>query len=149
EHYSSSSDKCPVCESPSVNPWLRAPDRFHGRTAIYELAQCGDCRLVWLLDPPLPQEMPFHYDQKYHSAIEKAGETEIEQRWGRQRRTVLSLKAGGALLDIGCSSGAFLSVLKGAWQLHGIENSEAEAQKARVLTGADVFIGEPLDAPYQ
>jgi SAM-dependent methyltransferase len=150
QRLSSNSPKCALCGDPSSGPWLRAPDRFHGRTAVYELVRCRRCGLVQLLDPPPPKEMPFHYDQGYHNTIENAGETEIERRWSRQRSTILNLKTGGALLDIGCSSGAFLRALKGpAWQLHGVDTSAEEARKARTSTGAEVFAGDPLEAPYQ
>jgi len=94
--------------------------------------------------------MPSHYDQTYHDLIEKAGETEIQRRWSRERSTILNFRTGGALLDIGCNSGAFLRALKGpGWQLHGVEISPEEARKARTSAGADVFVGDPLEAPYQ
>src|SRR4051812_13812630 len=89
---SSSAMGCPLCGGLSVQPWLQAPDRFHGRTTLYELVRCSTCDLVWLLDPPTPEEMSFHYDRNYHELIENAGETEIERRWHRERSTILSLK---------------------------------------------------------
>jgi SAM-dependent methyltransferase len=144
------STDCPLCGDPFPKPWRRAPDRFHGRTEIYNLVRCGKCGLVRLASPPRPEEMPFHYDRGYHSTIETAGETALERRWGRQRRMILSFKTEGTLLDIGCSSGAFLRAMNGPdWQLHGVENSAEEADKARTWSGAAIFSGDPLEAPYR
>jgi SAM-dependent methyltransferase len=138
-----------VCDSSSARPFFQAPDRFHGRQDLYQLTRCSACGLVRLLDPPSPQDMPFHYGQGYHKSIEKAGEDEPARRWKRHRNTVLSLKPEGSLLDIGCSTGAFLRSLRGSpWQLHGVEISEQEAERARISAGATVFAGDPLDAPF-
>jgi len=61
----------------------------------------------------------------------------------------LKYKSGGSILDLGCSSGGFLASLEGpAWKRAGIEMSEAVAQKAKARCGAEVFVGDILDAPY-
>jgi SAM-dependent methyltransferase len=138
-----------VCGSDSAAPFLQAPDRFNGRKDPYRLVRCEACGLVRLSDPPSPTEMPFHYGQEYHKSIQVAGETGIDRRWEHHRRTISNLKEQGTILDIGCGTGAFLRSLKGgAWRLYGVEISEDEAQKARTSTGAEVFVGDPLDAPF-
>ncbi len=140
---------CPVCGGHTAAPLLLAPDRFHGRKDLYRLVRCGDCSLVRLVNPPSPEEMVFHYGQNYHKAIENAGEKELLRRWRRHRKTVLGFHRGGALLDLGCGTGAFLRTLAGgSWQLHGVEISEPEANRARVWTGAQIFVGDPRDAPF-
>jgi SAM-dependent methyltransferase len=140
---------CPVCGGDSARPLFRAPDRFHGRQELYQLTRCWGCGLVRLLDPPSPHEMPFHYGQGYHKSIESAGENEPARRWKRHLNTVLNLKPQGSILDVGCSSGAFLRTLRDSpWELHGIEISEQEAERARISAGAKVFVGDPLDAPF-
>ncbi len=141
---------CPMCKHGSAGFLWQAPDRFHGRLDVYTLLRCTSCGLVWLAEPPPPQDMPFHYGREYHRSIDIAANTDVTRRWRRHRDTVLRLKEGGTLLDIGCSSGAFLQTLKGtSWQLHGIEISETEAERARTLAAAEVFTGDPLKAPYQ
>ena len=53
------------------------------------------------------------------------------------------------MLDLGCSSGGFLRSLKGpAWNLYGIEMSDEVARRAETATGAKVFVGDILDAPF-
>lgn len=140
---------CPLCGSEQVGDLLQAPDRFHLRTEIYRLARCSSCTGVWLKDPPRPEEMGPHYDEEYHNAIVAAGEGSAEERWKYQRNLIAHYKQGGHLLDLGCSSGGFLSTMKGgAWKLYGIEMEAATAEKARAATGAEVFVGDVLDAPF-
>lgn len=143
------SSSCPLCGSDSASPFLQAPDRFHGRKELYRLVRCPACDLVRLDHPPEPGQMPFHYGHGYHKSIETAGEAELARRWKQQRKTILGLKRGGTLLDIGCSSGAFLRTFdRDAWQLYGVEISEEQAERTKISTGADVFVGDPLSAPY-
>jgi len=139
---------CPICGSAGAENWLRAPDRFHGRRELFQLLRCWSCSLVWLKDPPAPAEMSFHYGSDYDRLIASAGESSPE-RWHGRQGTLLRYKTGGALLDLGCSSGSFLETLMGpSWKLHGIEMSEVAAKKAQAKTGAQIFIGDILEAPY-
>jgi SAM-dependent methyltransferase len=78
-----------------------------------------------------------------------AGEGSAFERWQGQVETIARYKSGGELLDIGCSSGGFLSTMVSpAWNLSGIEMEESTAARARAKTGARVFVGDAVDAPY-
>jgi len=143
----SSEGCCPICGHRGVVPFLSAPDRFHGRTHLYRLDRCPACELVWLADAPSPAEMGQHYGEDYDRAISSV-ETN-ENHWHGKRDELQVYKTGGAILDLGCSSGSFLASLKGPnWKLYGIEMSEEVAAKARARTGAEVFVGDILDAPF-
>jgi SAM-dependent methyltransferase len=140
---------CPLCGNHEVSDLLRAPDRFHGRRELYRLASCSSCGSVWLASPPPPEEMGFHYGEEYHQAIMAAGEGSPFKRWRRQRERILRQKQSGAILDLGCSSGGFLKTMKGeSWKLFGIEMEASTAEKARQATGAEVFVGDIVDAPF-
>lgn len=140
---------CPICGNCEVAHLLQGPDRFHRRETIYELVRCSSCSLVWLKKPPTPDEMPYHYGVDYHRIVETSGESDLVKRWRIPRASVLALGKRGDLLDIGCSTGAFLYTLKDeGWQLHGIEISPEEARKAELRSGARVFVGDILDAPF-
>ena len=92
--------------------------------------------------------MARHYGPDYDALIAQSGETSPEH-WQPRLDLLLRYKQAGALLDLGCSSGAFLSLIKKAeWQLHGIEIAEDSAARARQRTGAEVFVGDVLDAPF-
>jgi 2-polyprenyl-3-methyl-5-hydroxy-6-metoxy-1,4-benzoquinol methylase len=140
-------EPCPICRQLGAQEWLRAPDRLHGRHENYVLLRCPGCSLVWLSHPPRPEEMHIHYTEAYHKLISAGGEN--SPRW-RDRKAALALhKRSGALLDLGCSSGAFLGSMKGEpWDLYGIEMSADCAKRAEARTGASVFVGDILDAPF-
>jgi SAM-dependent methyltransferase len=88
-----------------------------------------------------------HYSAEYDRAIATGGEN--PDHWRGRRKELLRYKSGGALLDLGCSSGGFLATMKGpAWRLFGIEMSQAVAEEAERRSGARIFVGDILKAPY-
>jgi SAM-dependent methyltransferase len=140
---------CPLCGSKAVSNFRSAPDRFHLRREMYHLDRCSTCQCVWLASPPSPEEMGHHYGKTYHKAISTSGEANAA-RWAKQCRKLAELKNGGMLLDIGCSSGAFLSTLTGqSWSLYGIEIDPEQASRAEAKTGAKVFAGDLLEASFE
>lgn len=143
------SSVCPLCDSHQVSEFMLAPDRFHMRTELYTLMRCATCSCVWVANPPSPEEMANHYDEDYHRAIAAAGEGSAALRWKGQREAIAKHKSAGSILDIGCSSGGFLSTMKGpSWKLYGIEMESSTAERARKNTGAEVFTGDAMDAPF-
>jgi 2-polyprenyl-3-methyl-5-hydroxy-6-metoxy-1,4-benzoquinol methylase len=141
--------ECAVCGCEQVNHLLTAPDRFHGRSQTYRLVCCTSCSFVWLENPPSAVEMEQHYGQDYDRKIAAAGESS-PNRWRDRRETLSLYKQGGAILDLGCSSGSFLETLKGGqWDLHGVEMSTESADRALARCGAKVFVGDILDAPFR
>lgn len=138
---------CPACGETRATRFLSAPDRYHGRRELYHLVRCPSCSLAWLENPPLAEEMGRHYGPDYDRSVAAAGAD--PNRWLGRRDTLLRFKSGGALLDLGCSSGGFLESIKSAsWRLYGIEMSHEVASRAEAKTGAEVFVGDILDAPY-
>ena len=141
-------EPCPVCGHARTREWLRAPDRFHGRQEPYTLLRCQACSLVWLSHPPKPDEMHRHYTDAYDRLISAAGEGSPE-RWRDRNAALAPFKQSGSILDLGCSSGAFLQSLRGKdWDLYGIEMSEESARRAVAATGAKVFVGHILEAQF-
>ena len=139
--------RCPICGGESVD-FLQAPDRFHGRTRVYRLVRCHSCSLVWQDDPPNHDEMGQHYGADYDRAIAAAGEE--PDRWQGRWEVLSQHKSGGTILDLGCSTGEFLAGLKdSSWALYGIEMSDEVAKKAEARCGANVFVGDILDAPFR
>ena len=139
---------CPTCGDERGEILLCAPDRYHGRRVQYELLRCPSCSLVWLKDPPSPDDMGQHYGPDYDRSVAAAGSS--LDRWRSRVEELAQYKTGGSILDLGCSSGGFLGAVKSpSWKLYGIEMSEDVAKKARADTGADIFVGDILDAPYR
>ena len=144
----STGDRCPICGHSGATLWLRAPDRFHGRRELYTLLRCPACSVVWLSDPPRPEEMHLHYTEAYDRLISAAGQNS-PLRWPFRRAALAPYKQSGSILDLGCSSGAFLQSLPAAdWQLYGIEMSAESAKEAQRKTGAKIFVGEILQAGF-
>jgi SAM-dependent methyltransferase len=110
--------------------------------------RCQACSLVWLSRPPGPTEMYLHYTDEYHKLISAAG-ADSPRRWRARKATLDLHKRLGSLLDLGCSSGAFLeSLSKESWKLYGVEMSADCAKTAEARSGAHVFVGDILDAPF-
>ncbi len=142
------SQLCPICGHAVAQEWLRAPDRLHGRQEQYTLLRCPACSLVWLSQPPKPTEMHRHYTGEYDRLISAAGQNS-PGRWRARNAALAQYKQSGALLDLGCSSGAFLQTLRGhSWDLFGIEMSAESARQAQEKSGAQVFVGDILDAKF-
>jgi SAM-dependent methyltransferase len=141
-------DPCPSCGQTGARQWLRAPDRFHGRQEKYILMRCLSCSLVWQSNPPGPSEMHLHYTDAYHKLISASGQN-APHRWRARKAALVPHKQSGALLDLGCSSGAFLQSLKDErWSLYGIEMSAETAKTAKARSGAQVFVGDVSEAPF-
>jgi SAM-dependent methyltransferase len=139
---------CPVCGGTDSSFWLQAPDRFHLRNEMWRLWRCSACGLAWLNNPPALEQMAEHYGSEYHASITTATEG-ATLYWKGTLARLARYKTGGRILDVGCSSGSFLRSLdRRAWQLFGIEISPHEADAAREATGAEVFCGDVLSAPF-
>lgn len=138
---------CGGCGESQGVRFLSAPDRFYGRQHIYRLVRCPSCSLVWLTDPPSPKHMSEHYGPDYDRAVAAAGDS--PERWRGRVKRIAQYKSGGSLLDLGCSSGGFLQAMAGGtWKLHGIEMSQCVAERAEKVSGAQVFVGDIVNAPY-
>ena len=140
---------CPVCGGSGAQEYLHGPDRFHGRTETYTLVRCPACAVVWLSHPPQPPEMHQHYTNAYHRLISAAGQN-TPTRWKERKAALTQYKQAGTLLDLGCSSGAFLEFMRSeSWKLFGVEMSAEEAKTAEARSNAHVFVGNILDAPFR
>jgi 2-polyprenyl-3-methyl-5-hydroxy-6-metoxy-1,4-benzoquinol methylase len=139
---------CIACGASDPKFFLEATDRFYRRPQRYRLLRCSQCSHVWLDDPPKPEEMGQHYGPDYDRVITIGGENST-QRWQDRREAIYKYKTSGSILDIGCSSGAFLESMKGPdWQLSGIEMSAETAKRAAARTGGYIFAGDIMDAPF-
>ena len=104
---------------------------------------------MWLAEPPKKEELALHYSQEYDRSIAAAGDNSPE-RWRDRKQTLMQYKQSGAILDLGCSTGSFLKALGSKeWELHGIDMSIESAKKAQAESGAKVYVGDILDAPFQ
>jgi SAM-dependent methyltransferase len=93
--------------------------------------------------------MHLHYTAAYDKLISASGQNS-PRRWRERKSALTQHQQSGDILDLGCSSGSFLESLKGdGWKLHGIEMSKYCARVAEVKSGARVFVGDILEAPFR
>lgn len=118
---------CPVCDSNAARP--------HWQKGELRIVRCGNCGMVYA--NPVPSEMATgeFYDtagNDYYLSPAKLESDYANVRFERELRLFRKLCARGAVLDVGCSSGAFLFQLRRRWP--------ADYQ----ILGTDVS-GPPLD----
>ena len=149
---------CILCSKPGL-PWLQKADKFppHER---FRVVRCPGCGLAWVSPRPGPQDIGRYYPDTYSWRPESQGaEPAVHrlERWYRfhllryETRQLLAntdLGPGDAVLDVGCSSGDRMLVLKQAglapW---GVEVSPA-ADFARDRLGLDVRRGTLEEARF-
>ncbi len=121
---------CPLCAAPPpAVPWLRK--------GTLNLVRCPHCDLAFA--DPLPAEADDrHYDQlgrPYYLSPDKLAGDYASVRFERELRLFRRYCKGGEVLDVGCSTGAFLSRLNqrfpGNYRTAGIEISSAAIDYAR------------------
>jgi 2-polyprenyl-3-methyl-5-hydroxy-6-metoxy-1,4-benzoquinol methylase len=145
-------ETCPACGSTRIIDWYSAPDRFLLKDKAYHLYCCTICTLAWVGNPPPPEEIMEHYGDQYHSIVsegKEGGKEDVSSKWRPAIRAIEKHRSGGAILDMGCSSGNFLrSLSRDRWKPYGIEINTATAERAGNEAGAEVFNGDVLDAEY-
>lgn len=101
---------CPVCQEARADSYLRKGE--------LTLVRCVRCGMIYA--DPAPDEMVsgVYYDQQGESFYLSPAKLEADYSPVRFEREVRLLRrhcSGGAILDVGCSSGAFLFHLKRAF----------------------------------
>jgi 2-polyprenyl-3-methyl-5-hydroxy-6-metoxy-1,4-benzoquinol methylase len=121
------------------------------RKAGYDLVECTGCGLAFIANQPDAAGIAALYDtaDTYHAALldPSHGDFRRMRRIARQHlrflRRSVPRPAGLRLLDVGCSTGLFLSEARRAgFSVHGAELSGNSARFAREHFGLDVHAGD-------
>jgi 2-polyprenyl-3-methyl-5-hydroxy-6-metoxy-1,4-benzoquinol methylase len=133
-------DSCPVCAGTDFKRlW-----KVNG----YSIARCKSCSLVFVEERVTPEELNAHYSVPDGSYSEDNSDC-LTYYYEILRGLIESrYPKGGKILDIGCSAGWFLDVMKG-WECHGIEVSEAYTKIARQRFGDRIVTGLFEDYPLR
>jgi SAM-dependent methyltransferase len=145
---------CPVCGDDRPELYLDGDDReisldsvgssrtvlSHGR-----ILRCTRCGLGYRSFRPREDQLA----ALYRAADDSMYEAEMPNRWRtahRHKRIVDSyVPIKGTLLDVGCASGAFLSVMEQAgWEVEGVEPSASQFSRAQKLVGGSTRIQQCL-----
>ena len=140
---------CPLCGAVAIG--------LHCRLARFDVYRCDDCTLRFRHPLPGPDELRTMYeDERYHESVyfenAHAGyrRSSPEVRiYTRALDDLATLAAPGRLLDVGCATGVFLDLARGAgWNVRGVELSARHAAYARSAFGLEVWEGDFGDAPF-
>ena len=143
---------CPVCDSRSAEP--------HWRKGELRLVRCRACGMVYANPMPAGMASGAFYDaagKDYYLSPAKLESDYAEVRLERELKLFREFCPRGAVLDVGCSSGAFLFQLKKRWpgdyeilgtDVSGAPLDYAESRGVKVLRGSFVELGfEGSDKP--
>jgi 2-polyprenyl-3-methyl-5-hydroxy-6-metoxy-1,4-benzoquinol methylase len=137
--------KCPVCDHDSATQLLIKKD--------VSLVRCQDCRMIYA--NPVEGELASgtFYDRRgtsFYLSPEKLESDYSPVRFARELRLFRRLCAGGNVLDVGCSTGAFLYQLStrfpGDYEVTGIDVTSAALDYAE-SRGVAVCRGSFLELP--
>lgn len=140
---------CPVCGSSHIHRLLDIKDHSISKEN-FQMWQCADCTLRFTQDIPAPGDIGRYYqsdDYISHSDTKKGlisglyhFAKNITLRSKRNLLNNVTGKQGGALLDLGCGTGAFLHTMKEAgWNVKGVEPDEGARKKAKELYALDIL----------
>ena len=138
-HYTS----CPVCNSQNINEQLSAKDYTVSQNK-FSIWHCNACTARFTQDVPDQDAIGAFYasaDYISHSDTKKGIINSlyhlVRNRTLISKRNLVKKEAGmskGAILDIGCGTGAFLDTMKKAgWVITGLEPDSAARTKAAEL----------------
>lgn len=138
--------RCPLCAAdPPTHPSLR---KNH-----LALVRCPRCSLVYA-NPLPPESHQSHYDnlgRPFYLSPDKLAGDYASVRFERELTWLRRFCPAGEVLDVGCSTGAFLHQLNhrfpGSYQPTGIEISRAALQHAR-QQGLNVIDASLLDHDF-
>jgi SAM-dependent methyltransferase len=124
---------CPVCASGDLQGiW---------QVSGYPIARCQGCSLVFVQAQVTAQELDAHYATAGDVAYDDTN-VECLNYYYQKLGELISRRFAqpGRILDIGCSRGWFLDVMKG-WECYGSEIVPADAEAARVRYGERIVRG--------
>ena len=134
---------CPSCGEKDVSPFLQKKD--------LTLVQCANCALIYA--NPVPTEIAGEYYNNlgtpYYLSPEKLESDYASVRFERELALFKTYCTQGTVLDVGCSTGAFLYHLKtqGNYRAVGTDISKPALDYAR-SRGLEIISGPFLDYDF-
>jgi SAM-dependent methyltransferase len=132
---------CPVCDGRVLKVlWV-----VNG----YTIARCAGCSLVFVQNRVTPEELASHYASGIDEAYDDANRDCLNYYYEKLGSLIQShVPRPGRILDLGCSKGWFLDVMRG-WECYGNEIIPADAEIARARYGNNIVTGSFEDYPLK
>jgi SAM-dependent methyltransferase len=136
-----------------------ATDRLYRTTSkIFQIVECGQCRLIRLSPRPSAIELRQYYPPDYWFLPNRTAADRIEQAYRRfvlrdhlkfVERALRECEEPGLVLDVGCGGGLFLKMLaeRGAKRVAGLDFSLDAARAAWRCSGVPVVCANLSRAP--
>jgi 2-polyprenyl-3-methyl-5-hydroxy-6-metoxy-1,4-benzoquinol methylase len=134
---------CPICSSENIKTVLAVEDYTlsHEKFSIWH---CDDCTVRFTQDIPEQNTIGSYYQSDSYISHSDTKKGIVNTLYHAVRKRTLQKKKQliiaettidkGALLDIGCGTGAFLKTMQTAgWQITGLEPDETARNKAKEL----------------
>jgi SAM-dependent methyltransferase len=157
-------NSCPACGHQAVRLLFSGTDRLYDTTdRIFQVVECGSCRLIRLHPKPSPEELHRYSPSNYGYTPEPAAIDRIEQRYRRfvlrdhlyfVERALRESATRGIIVDAGCGGGLFLQMLaeRGAVErtgpVAGLDFSMDAAHGAWWRAGVPAVCGSLSQAPF-
>ncbi|MBA7485895.1 Ubiquinone biosynthesis O-methyltransferase, mitochondrial [subsurface metagenome] len=162
---------CPLCEN-SQRTLVFSVNDCIGTNQEFDLVRCLGCSHVYVTPVPIKGTLGRYYPEEYYSYninVEKINRRlryrvkkwifNWQGKWQWLRKLLRSFLENqvavmpmfyrrGKILDVGCGTGRFLSLIEDlGWETYGIEISKQATEIVR-KNGHQVFCGNLLDANY-
>ena len=141
-------DQCPVCQQSSFSNYLNVED-YTVSHKEFTIQQCNSCYFLFTNPRPSEQQIGAYYEsQDYISHHDEAKDlmskvyTSVRNHTIEEKVKLINsvVQPKGALLDIGCGTGNFLSAVKqDGWKTFGTEPDSGAREVASKRVGATVF----------
>jgi 2-polyprenyl-3-methyl-5-hydroxy-6-metoxy-1,4-benzoquinol methylase len=147
---------CEICGSEKHHLVAARTDMFLGGDKLFVMHECEECGAIYQFPRPTPKKMldfyPPEYQQYTKGLAEEKWLTRLTRSYGLRKRAALVTDKvqGGAVLDVGCATGDFLSIMNAfsEWHGFGIEPSHSALKYARQEVGLSVVEGVLNVAPF-
>lgn len=147
--------KCPLCHSDSIRSHFPVTDHSVSGEA-FAVWHCEQCTVMFTHEVPDEKEMGRYYASEAYVSHTNSKRGMINRLYHAVRNVTLRKKRrwvesatglrSGALLDVGCGTGAFLSTMKkGGWAVTGIEPDAGARQQASSLHAIQPLGPEAID----
>jgi SAM-dependent methyltransferase len=135
---------CPLCRSAQLE--IKSE---HSRKRLHKCLHCG---VLFVMPQPSPDALTGHFQRGglVPTNFDTHFEVNRQPVLSQVANYIQSRKGGGAILDVGCSTGRFLNhfATQPNWEARGIELSLPAAQEAGRL-GLRVHPGDTRSAKFQ